>query len=115
MLGKTIMQSLLQICSSFLKQVASGFNLVLPLLHIPGNPGMNKRLQGTGPVPSCLKQAIQGGKNFVVNPATGERCLSALTKAEVEHLLDWIENNGFLLRELRFEEKTGYDVHWDIS
>jgi len=109
------MQSLLQICSRFLKQVAIGFHLVLPLLHIPGNTGMKKRLQGTEPVPSCLKQAIQGGKKLVVNPATGERCLSALTKDEVEDLLDWIENNGFLLRELRFEEKTGYVVHWDIS
>jgi sporulation-control protein spo0M len=54
------------------------------------------------------------GKHLEVNPATEERHLTGLTKSEVEELLDWIENNGFHLREVEFQETTGFAVRWDV-
>jgi hypothetical protein len=70
------MHSLLQVFSRFLKQIAIGFHLVLPLLHIPAKTGMKKRLQGTAPAPSCLKRAIQGGASFIVS-AGPDACQAA--------------------------------------
>jgi len=109
------MHWLRQVCIRFLRQVTIGFRQVFPLLHIPEHTRIKKRLQGTEPAPTCLKRAIQSGKNYLVNPTTDERCVLGLTKEEAQDLLDWIENHGFLLLELRFEEKTGYVVRFDIS
>jgi hypothetical protein len=103
-----------QLCIGFLRQVTIGFRQVFPLLHIPAHTGIKKRLHGTEPAPSCLNRAIESGKNYLVNPATEERCVLGLTKEEAQDLLDWIDNHGFLVLELQFDEKTGYVVRFDI-
>jgi len=58
-------------------------------------------------------RAMEDGKQLEVNPATEERSLSALTKGEVEQVLDWIEGYGFQLREVSYHEQTGFIVRWD--
>lgn len=73
-----------------------------------------RKIPGKEPAPPCLKRAIQVGKNFEVNPATEEHCLSGLTRLEAEEMMTWIESSGFELREISFQEQTGYVLRWDI-
>jgi hypothetical protein len=73
-----------------------------------------KSLLGPMAAPACLSHAMHSGKHLQVNPATEERCLSGLTKSEVEELLDWIESYGFHLLEVSYQEETGFVVRWDV-
>jgi hypothetical protein len=67
-----------------------------------------------GQAPPCLRRAMEGWKHLEVHPATEERSLSALTKGEAEQVLDWLEGNGFQLREVSYHEQTGFVVCWDV-
>jgi DNA-binding response OmpR family regulator len=41
-----------------------------------------------------------------------ETCVSALTKAQAEDLLDWLDNNGYPPAAIRYVEGSGYEVRY---
>jgi hypothetical protein len=48
----------------------------------------------------------------IVSEAEGWASASGLTQREAEELLDWLEANGFIEREVHYLEAGGISVRW---
>ncbi len=57
---------------------------------------------------------MERGNTLLVIPATEDHCLSDLTEAEAEEVLDWIQDNDFHLQGVSYQKNGGFAIRWDV-